>query len=68
VGEDCLSLNIQQPSPATAASKFPVLIWIYGRAFNTRSTQFSDFANFVAVSVTPDHHILVVHIASQNST
>lgn len=29
-GEDCLTLNVQRPSTATAGSKLPVLFWIYG--------------------------------------
>ncbi|KAI3324750.1 alpha/beta-hydrolase [Xylariaceae sp. AK1471] len=60
VGEDCLSLNIQRPSSATAASKLPVLFWMYGGGFNSGSTQQNNYANIVTESVALGHPILVV--------
>ncbi|KAI8629516.1 Alpha/Beta hydrolase protein [Xylariaceae sp. FL1651] len=59
-GEDCLTINIQRPSSATAGSKLPVLFWMYGGGFNTGSTQANDWANFVTESVSLGHPILVV--------
>ncbi len=36
-GEDCLYLNIWEPATAKAGDKLPVLVWIYGGAFNVGS-------------------------------
>lgn len=36
-GEDCLTLNIQRPSSATANSKLPVVLWIFGGGFEVSS-------------------------------
>jgi len=35
--EDCLYLNVYRPEWATAASKLPVFVWIYGGAFTIGS-------------------------------
>ncbi len=36
-GEDCLYLNIWEPATAKAGDTLPVLVWIYGGAFNVGS-------------------------------
>src|SRR5690349_1637631 len=36
-GEDCLYLNIWAPGTAKSGDKLPVLVWIYGGAFNVGS-------------------------------
>lgn len=36
-GEDCLYLNMWRPGAAKAGDRLPVLVWIYGGAFNTGS-------------------------------
>ncbi len=36
-GEDCLYLNVWAPPSARAGAKLPVLVWIYGGAFNLGS-------------------------------
>ncbi len=36
-GEDCLYLNIWEPATAEAGDTLPVLVWIYGGAFNVGS-------------------------------
>ncbi len=36
-GEDCLYLNIWEPASAKTGDKLPVLVWIYGGAFNVGS-------------------------------
>ncbi|MGH8446407.1 MAG: carboxylesterase/lipase family protein, partial [Solimonas sp.] len=33
VSEDCLYLNVWAPANATAASKLPVIVWVYGGGF-----------------------------------
>ena len=35
--EDCLYLNIWSPGSAKKGAKLPVLVWIYGGAFNVGS-------------------------------
>lgn len=42
--EDCLSINVQAPIGATKGDKLPVVIWIYGGAFEVGSpfTAFSE--------------------------
>ena len=37
-GEDCLYLNIWEPGTAKTGDKLPVLVWIYGGAFNVGSS------------------------------
>lgn len=37
-GEDCLTISIRRPSGTTAASKLPVLYWIYGGGFEFGAT------------------------------
>lgn len=37
VSEDCLYLNIWAPAEAKAGDKLPVVVWIYGGAFNVGS-------------------------------
>jgi para-nitrobenzyl esterase len=36
-GEDCLYLNLWAPATAKTGDRLPVLVWIYGGAFNTGS-------------------------------
>lgn len=40
--EDCLTLNIVKPASATANSKLPVLVWIFGGGFELGSTSLYD--------------------------
>ncbi|KAK3656298.1 hypothetical protein LTR56_002999 [Elasticomyces elasticus] len=50
-GEDCLTINVQRPSTASATSKLPVVFWIYGGAFEFGSTQTYDGTTFVSKSI-----------------
>jgi para-nitrobenzyl esterase len=42
--EDCLYLNIWGPQQATPASKLPVIVWIYGGAYNVGSASMANYA------------------------
>jgi para-nitrobenzyl esterase len=43
-GEDCLYLNIWAPMASKAGAKFPVVVWIYGGAFNLGSASSAIYA------------------------
>jgi len=43
-GEDCLYLNIWAPAAAKAGAKLPVVVWIYGGAFNLGSASSAIYA------------------------
>lgn len=59
--EDCLSLAVWTPTNATASSKLPVMIWIYGGAFTTGglNTPFYVGANYV--QRTQEHIIVAMN-------
>lgn len=43
-GEDCLYLNIWAPAASKAGAKLPVVVWIYGGAFNLGSASSAIYA------------------------
>lgn len=43
-GEDCLYLNIWAPAASKAGGKLPVVVWIYGGAFNLGSASSAIYA------------------------
>ena len=43
-GEDCLYLNIWAPATSRAGAKLPVVVWIYGGAFNLGSASSAIYA------------------------
>ncbi len=61
-GEDCLTLNVQRPSTATASSKLPVVFWIYGGGFEFGSTQQYDATELITTSVTQGKDIIYVAV------
>ncbi|KAF6755849.1 carotenoid ester lipase [Ephemerocybe angulata] len=48
--EDCLTLNVVKPASATASSKLPVLVWIFGGGFELGSTSMYDGSAHVTKS------------------
>jgi acetylcholinesterase len=61
-GEDCLTVNVQRPSTATANSKLPVVFWIFGGGFETGSTQIYDASQLILNSVTQGKDIIYVSV------
>ncbi|KAK4990791.1 hypothetical protein LTR50_002327 [Elasticomyces elasticus] len=61
-GEDCLTINVQRPSTATASSKLPVLFWIYGGGFEFGSTQNYDASELITTSVVEGKPIIYVSV------
>jgi carboxylesterase type B len=61
-GEDCLTVNVQRPSSATADSKLPVLFWIYGGAWEAGSTQTYDGSDLISTSVAQGKDIIYVSV------
>ncbi|KAH8648039.1 putative extracellular lipase [Tricladium varicosporioides] len=61
-GEDCLTLNVIRPAGTTAASKLPVLFWIFGGGFELGSTQMYDGTSLVADSVSQGKPIIFVAV------
>ncbi|KAK4950107.1 hypothetical protein LTR10_011084 [Elasticomyces elasticus] len=61
-GEDCLTINVQRPSTASASSKLPVVFWIYGGAFEFGSTQTYDGTTFVSKSIQLGAPVLYVSV------
>lgn len=58
--EDCLTLNVFRPAGTTAASKLPILLWIYGGGFELGSTSSYDFTGLVSESVRDGKPVMVV--------
>jgi carboxylesterase type B len=61
-GEDCLNLNIQRPSTATADSRLPVVFWIYGGGFEFGSTTIYDATELILASVAQNKDIIFVAV------
>jgi acetylcholinesterase len=61
-GEDCLTLNVQRPSSATAGSNLPVLFWIFGGGFEFGSTQSYDGTQLILSSVAQGKEIVYVAV------
>ena len=61
-GEDCLTVNVQRPSSATASSKLPVVFWIFGGGFEFGSTQIYDASELILTSVAQGKDIIYVSV------
>lgn len=59
IGEDCLTINVQRPSTATADSNLPVMFWIFGGGFLLGSTSMYDGTTWIQRSVALDEPIIV---------
>ncbi|KAL2840172.1 Alpha/Beta hydrolase protein [Aspergillus pseudoustus] len=60
-GEDCLTLDIRRPSGTTAKDKLPVLVWIFGGAFELGGTAMYEATPLVKSSVSLD--MPIIHVA-----
>lgn len=61
-GEDCLTVNVQRPSSATASSSLPVVFWIFGGGFEFGSTQTYDASELISTSVAQGKDIIYVSV------
>jgi triacylglycerol lipase len=61
-GEDCLTINVIRPAGTTAASKLPVLFWIFGGGFELGSTLMYDGSSIVSDSITKGKPIVFVAV------
>jgi carboxylesterase type B len=61
-GEDCLTVNVQRPSTATASSSLPVVYWMFGGAFEFGSTQTYDASELITTSVAQGKDIIYVSV------
>ena len=61
-GEDCLTVNVQRPSSASATSRLPVVFWIYGGGFEFGSTQTYDASELILNSVSQGKDIIYVSV------
>jgi carboxylesterase type B len=61
-GEDCLTVNVQRPSTATASSSLPVVYWMFGGAFEFGSTQTYDSSELITTSVAQGKDIIYVSV------
>lgn len=61
-GEDCLSLSINRPAGTTADDNLPVLLWIFGGAFEMGSSTAYDGGSLVSDSIETDMPIVFVAI------
>ncbi|KAI5122752.1 hypothetical protein M0805_009835 [Coniferiporia weirii] len=62
MGEDCLTLNVWRPTGTSTGEKLPVLVWIYGGAYNSgaSSTFPNDPTRILNRSVTNGKPIIFV--------
>jgi acetylcholinesterase len=61
-GEDCLTVNVQRPSSATANSRLPVVFWIFGGGFEFGSTQIYDASELILTSLAEGKNIIYVSV------
>jgi carboxylesterase type B len=61
-GEDCLTVNVQRPSTATANSNLPVVYWMYGGAFEFGSTQTYDASELISTAVAQNKDFIFVAV------
>ncbi|KAL3456689.1 cholinesterase [Aspergillus heterothallicus] len=60
-GEDCLTLDIRRPAGTTANDKLPVLVWIFGGAFELGGTAMYEATPLVKSSISLD--MPIIHVA-----
>ncbi|KII93361.1 hypothetical protein PLICRDRAFT_100054 [Plicaturopsis crispa FD-325 SS-3] len=60
--EDCLQLNVVKPASATAGSKLPVVVWIFGGGFEQGSPTIYDGGVIVKRSIALDEPVIYVSL------
>ncbi|KAF7304595.1 Carboxylic ester hydrolase [Mycena chlorophos] len=58
--EDCLTLNVIKPATATASSKLPVVVWIFGGGFELGSPAMYDGTTIVERSISIGEPVIYV--------
>ncbi|KAJ7914278.1 Alpha/Beta hydrolase protein [Mycena leptocephala] len=58
--EDCLTINVIKPSTATATSKLPVVVWIFGGGFELGSPAMYDGVPIVQRSIAMGEPVIYV--------
>ncbi|KAJ6584319.1 alpha beta-hydrolase [Mycena capillaripes] len=58
--EDCLKINVIKPSTATATSKLPVVVWIFGGGFELGSPAMYDGVPIVQRSIAMGEPVIYV--------
>ncbi|KAJ3988381.1 Alpha/Beta hydrolase protein [Lentinula detonsa] len=58
--EDCLTINVIKPATATASSKLPVLVWIFGGGFELGGPQMYDGTSIVERSIELGEPVIYV--------
>ncbi|KAJ7139061.1 alpha beta-hydrolase [Mycena epipterygia] len=58
--EDCLTLNVIKPTTATATSKLPVVVWIFGGGFELGSPAMYDGVPIVQRSIAMGEPVIYV--------
>ncbi|KAF7357370.1 Carboxylic ester hydrolase [Mycena sanguinolenta] len=58
--EDCLTINVIKPTSATANSKLPVVVWIFGGGFELGSPEMYDGTTIVQRSIAMGEPVIYV--------
>ncbi|KAL3429456.1 Alpha/Beta hydrolase protein [Aspergillus tetrazonus] len=59
-GEDCLTLDVIRPSNVSASDKLPVIVWIYGGAYASGSTQSYNLSGLASDSINLSRPVIFV--------
>lgn len=59
-GEDCLTLDVIRPSNVSASDKLPVIVWIYGGAYASGSTQSYNLSGLASDSINLSKPVIFV--------
>ncbi|KAF7365669.1 Carboxylic ester hydrolase [Mycena venus] len=60
--EDCLTINVIKPASATATSKLPVVVWIFGGGFELGSPAMYDGTTIVQRSIAMGEPVIYVSL------
>ncbi|KAM0787823.1 hypothetical protein ACM66B_003877 [Microbotryomycetes sp. NB124-2] len=60
--EDCLTLNVQRPAGVSSSAKLPVMVWVYGGAFELGASATYDGSPIVRRSVANKQPVIYVSL------